>query len=841
MKKNYIVFIVFTLFFTVLYGQVKKTNVPDWVTLTEYEVNPKIDLEEVDQGSLLLLYDEQVDIDTQEDYFKSATKITDNVGIQNSSTINVVYDPNYQKLFFHTLFIIRNGEKINKLNSSEFNLLRRELNAENYIYDGSITAMTNISDVRVGDIIEYSYTIKGFNPIHNGKYACTYNLETSTPVGFLFLKIQSKNEVHTKLFNSNIEIISKKKNGKNIYVVESKDVKPFDYEENTPSWHITSGVLNISCYSNNWKEIIDWGINVFTYEDKLSRELEKKINNIQEKNKTEGGRIKETLDFVQNEIRYLGLENGIGAFKPFPPNKVYKQRYGDCKDKSLLFVTMLKKMGIEAYPMLVNTYLKSTINELLPSAYFFDHCVVKIIDSNKNEFYYDPTITNQGGKYNNTPFPDYRYGLVLKGGNTELEEITPVNNNLVEIIDSYVLDKETRGASLDITSVYYSSEADAIREYYKNNSISSIKKEYENYYSNYHSNIHSKQNPEFIDDLKENKLTVIESYQIDSIWKSSVFNDKQLIVEFQPYSILNLLSMPSKNNRETPFYLNYPAERKHKTIVKLPGDWDIDQSSFSVNNDNIFYDMNVYYNNVRNVVTIDHDFKSKKDHVTVDEFGTFYSDLKRLDSSMGYSIMKYHDVNSSSNWHKILGPIIFVFLLVFYSWLAVKIYKYDPKPVIEPHFEKNKQIGGWLILIAIGLCISPFSIIINLFSNDIYVTGEWILLSMNSNLMIGVLFFIEVLFNSLVLVFFPLAIALFFKKRSSFPKVYSIFLIANFVFIVVDYFLANSLSNKDIMSPSVVNTILRLFITTSIIVPYLLISDRSKETFVVRLNKKSDV
>ncbi|WP_428741603.1 DUF3857 domain-containing protein [Tenacibaculum sp.] len=841
MKKNYIISLVFALVFTTLKGQVRKIKTPDWVTLNEYELNPEIASNEVDQGSLMLLYDEQINLDSQEDYFKTATKITENVGVQSSSTINIEYDPNYQKLFLHSLFVTREGKKIDKLKSSEFNLLRRELNAENYIYDGSITAMTNISDVRVGDVIEYSYTIKGFNPIHKGKYASTFNLETSTPLGMLFLKFQSTKPLHTKLFNTKVKLISEKKNGKNIYTINEKNIKPFEYEDNIPSWHITSAVLNISNYGGTWKEVVDWGINVFKHNDKLSNALVKKVDEIQENNETEGQKIKASLDFVQNEIRYLGLENGIGAYKPFPPNKVFEQRYGDCKDKSLLLVTMLNKMGIEAYPILVSTYLKNTITALFPSAYLFDHCVVKIIDSDKNELYYDPTITNQGGEYNSTPFPDYRYGLVLKKGNTELDEIAPVNNNLVEVTDKYVLNKETKGASLTITTVYYSSEADVIRGYYKNNSISSIKKEYESFYSNYYTTIRSQKNPEFIDNLKENKLTVIELYQIDSIWKPSVFNNNQGVIEFYPYSITNLLSMPSKNERNTPFYLSYPIERSHKTIVQLPGNWNVDQTSFSVNNDNFFYDMNVYYDNKSNIVTIDHLYKSQKDHVNVDEFKSFYSDLKKLDNNIGYSIMQYNTNLSAGNWYKILGPIIFIALLIFYSWLALKLYRYDPKPIIESYFEENKQIGGWLVLIAIGLCFSPLRVIFNLISNDVYITGEWILLSMNSNFMIGVLLFVEVLFNSFILVFLPLAIVLFFKRRSSFPRVYSIFLIGNFVFILVDYMLANSLSNENIISTNETNTLLRLFISTSIIVPYLLISERSKETFVIRLHKKSDV
>ncbi len=81
---------------------------------------------------------------------------------------------------------------------------------------------------------------------------------------------------------------------------------------------------------------------------------------------TQGEKIAAVLNFVQEEVRYLGFESGLGSYKPFAPNQVFEQRYGDCKDKSLLMVTMLRKMGIEAYPVLVNTALKHNINAVLP-------------------------------------------------------------------------------------------------------------------------------------------------------------------------------------------------------------------------------------------------------------------------------------------------------------------------------------------------------------------------------------------------------------------------------------------------------------------------------------------
>ena len=85
--------------------------------------------------------------------------------------------------------------------------------------------------------------------------------------------------------------------------------------------------------------------------------------------------INKLIDYVQDDIRYMGIETGIGSIKPMPPEQVVKQRYGDCKDKSLLLVSLLKKAGIvKAYPVLLNTFLQHKIDRDFPSNEVSNHC-----------------------------------------------------------------------------------------------------------------------------------------------------------------------------------------------------------------------------------------------------------------------------------------------------------------------------------------------------------------------------------------------------------------------------------------------------------------------------------
>ena len=66
---------------------------------------------------------------------------------------------------------------------------------------------------------------------------------------------------------------------------------------------------------------------------------------------------------MQDDIRYLGFENGLNSFKPSKPIEVLKRRFGDCKDKALLLSTLLQSYGIAANPILVNSTYGKNIDE----------------------------------------------------------------------------------------------------------------------------------------------------------------------------------------------------------------------------------------------------------------------------------------------------------------------------------------------------------------------------------------------------------------------------------------------------------------------------------------------
>ena len=60
-------------------------------------------------------------------------------------------------------------------------------------------------------------------------------------------------------------------------------------------------------------------------------------------------------EFVQQQIRYVAIEIGIGGAQPHAAAEIFHSRYGDCKDKATLLAAMLGSVGIHSTWVYVDT------------------------------------------------------------------------------------------------------------------------------------------------------------------------------------------------------------------------------------------------------------------------------------------------------------------------------------------------------------------------------------------------------------------------------------------------------------------------------------------------------
>ena len=103
-----------------------------------------------------------------------------------------------------------------------------------------------------------------------------------------------------------------------------------------------------------------------------------------DKLETDAAKISLLANYVQTNLTYKAIEFGRRASIPNKPADVVRNKYGDCKDHSILLRQMLDDAGEPAYLALVNH--RGPIKKEQPSLDQFDHMIVYVAGSNGGRF-----------------------------------------------------------------------------------------------------------------------------------------------------------------------------------------------------------------------------------------------------------------------------------------------------------------------------------------------------------------------------------------------------------------------------------------------------------------------
>jgi transglutaminase-like putative cysteine protease/tetratricopeptide (TPR) repeat protein len=129
------------------------------------------------------------------------------------------------------------------------------------------------------------------------------------------------------------------------------------------------------------------------------------------------GKIQVVSSYLDKEIRYTGVEFGDSAIIPHSPDETLARKYGDCKDKSALLITMLRAAGVPAYLALLNAGGRLEVPPDLPGMGLFDHAIVYLPGS--PDLWID--ATDEFARTGQLPISDQgRLALVVRPETTEL-------------------------------------------------------------------------------------------------------------------------------------------------------------------------------------------------------------------------------------------------------------------------------------------------------------------------------------------------------------------------------------------------------------------------------------
>ena len=843
MRKIIPVFLLFILSNAFLHAQKPNKKVsfspkPGWVKETDYPKPAKVADAQISGGSYPLLLNRQYNLEEETFYGKFSNKIVNEQGLQEGSSVSISFDPSFQKVKLHSIKVVREGEEIDKLKKEDVQVIQRENSAESFIYDGRLTVLINLKDIRIGDIVEYDFSVSGRNPAYKNYFFTEFYWQYNIPVEKMYCRIICRKDRKLNIRNIGETAALHKADfqGKDEYVWVKEKASALSFDSDTPSWYDPTPATLVSEFSE-WQEVVNLVLEHYDVNNSLGKKQQEELHkNLFHSFDTKESKIKKLLSFVQDEVRYLGLENGISAYKPHNPKEVLQQKFGDCKDKSLLLCHLLEGIGVKAYPALVNTRTRSGIEKFLPSPGVFDHCVV-MVEVNDTTIWYDPTISGQGGTFDNTTFPHYEKALVIRKDQNKLVDIPKYSIDERSVVEYFQVKFDEEDSRLSIISSFKGYEADYQRSIFKGMNIEEVEKNFLNYYASLYPEIKKRRPIKVRDELR--KFETEENYSIKSIWVKNEENKDKLTVDFYPQYISEHLHKPEGKIRSMPLRLNYPLKIQEKIVVDIPGGWPVEAGEAVVQNDYFRFSSKT----VPEVFgfTLIYQFELLKDHVPASEVKTYIKDLDKAYNLLGYQIFHY---DRSGTAPRLSIPLVILSLIAFslFVYLAQKLfYSYNPPPMAEQEYY---SISGWLLLPMLGLLISPMFIATGLISWD-YFNAETIhtLFVPDSpfyNPIIGVFIVLEVIYNILLMVAAGFLLTLMFNRRTSFPPFMKLYFAIQVGFLVLELLIfhpLNLLSANDL--GDLYGQAARAIVAAAIWIPYFTISERVKGTFTHRLPGKN--
>jgi len=238
----------------------------DWVRPVAPDLAAPTPSGQVTEGFEMLLLDRQeiVRAPAVERFRHVVYRLLDEGAVQAHSQIELTFDSSYEQLTLHMATVIRNGRPINQLRRDRIRVVQREARLDYQIYDGSLSLVLLLEDVRRGDVVEYSYTRRGSNPVFGGHYMGAVALEEAVPlhrVRFRLLWPRDRRLVVARHATS-LEPSIHEAGPYREYVWEQAGVPPKVLDADLPSWYDPFAELQLSDFAS-WSRVAAWGESLF--------------------------------------------------------------------------------------------------------------------------------------------------------------------------------------------------------------------------------------------------------------------------------------------------------------------------------------------------------------------------------------------------------------------------------------------------------------------------------------------------------------------------------------------------------------------------------------------------
>lgn len=503
-------------------------------------------------------------------YERSVRRLVSREAVQKLAQIELDWDPEVETLIIHVVSIWREGVQRSLADRSRFLLRQREGSFEQQLVHGRMSALILLDDVRMGDAVELEFSILSQARLPGEKFDAIYASERTVTTGEWIVSIRLPVDSPFEWKGSTAAVTMSESppddQGEIVRTFSGKQDSPLLLEVGIPPWLIPYEHFQITGY-HSWSEVAQCIAEAWAGVPRDKEALRQFAEEISRDAVTPEDKAYAIIDWVQEQVRYLGMVGGAGGLRPQSPNLVLERRYGDCKDKTLLLCCLLNEIGIDAEPVLVNTVQRHMVGSVLPGMGCFDH-VIASFRLGDREGFVDGTAAGDGGGIFDRCLLPYGLGLPVRSDATRLIEIPDRSPELTSLLvmEDFHLAPSDAISYVDWRIEAVGSDANLLRARFRGVGGETFAKvEAEDLRQSFPTARHLGP-AKWIDDKSANRV-IVWGRSAFADWGTNPSNGKKTL-QYKPRWIYHALTAPSQaERREHPFQLIFPTVVRHEIRV----------------------------------------------------------------------------------------------------------------------------------------------------------------------------------------------------------------------------------------------------------------------------------
>ena len=394
-------------------------------------------------GALILLSDETMTLTDDDRLISDAhyvVKILNDRGKEAYGEVALEYDATYEKLDVAFARTIEPDGTVVTVGDKNIRDVSKYLDFP--LYSNARVRIISMPEIAPGSVIEYKVKITQSKLPNRKDFDTVYWLQANDPIlrERCLITVPSDKKLKYKIINGaynakGFDMTPRvaSSGAKLVYSLDFSNVPQIIPEPAMPPESQVNPYILMTTF-NDWNDVYGWWSNLLKDKVVPDDPIRAKVAELIKGKPTIEDKIHSIYDFCAQEIRYVAVEYGDAGYEPHKASEIFANKYGDCKDKAILLVTMLAQAGVESYPVLISTWDSLETQGDMPNL-LFNHAIAAVRLNGKLVFM-DATASTTS--FGDLPVDDQdRLTLVFTPGHYEMAR-TPLFSGDANSLDMHM-------------------------------------------------------------------------------------------------------------------------------------------------------------------------------------------------------------------------------------------------------------------------------------------------------------------------------------------------------------------------------------------------------------------